>query len=87
LVPPGAPGPARGAELAGGVASTDLRDLSVGREDHEALLPRIWELRHNATAYDAAYFALAEALGATLLTADRKMAGVPGVTAKVEVID
>jgi predicted nucleic acid-binding protein len=43
-------------------------------------------LRHNLTAYDAAYVALAEALDAVLLTADRRLAGVPGLPAPVEVL-
>jgi len=44
------------------------------RLEHTPLLPRIWELRHNFTAYDAAYIALAELLGAELYTADRRLA-------------
>jgi len=63
-----------------------LGDLGVVRWDHEPLLPRVWELRHNLTAYDAAYAALAEALGAVLLTADRRLAGAPGVGALVEMV-
>jgi predicted nucleic acid-binding protein len=43
------------------------------------LLPRMVELAGNATVYDAAYLALAEALSVALLTADAKLAGVPGV--------
>lgn len=55
-------------------ALTDLADLSVERYPHDPLLARIWELRDNATAYDAAYLALAEALGAPLLTCDARLA-------------
>ena len=43
------------------------------------LLPRIVELAANATPYDAAYVALAERLDAPLLTADDKLARMPGV--------
>ena len=43
-----------------------------------AALGRVWQLRANVSAYDAAYIALAEALGARLVTADRRLAGVPG---------
>jgi predicted nucleic acid-binding protein len=47
------------------------------------LLPRVWQLRGNLTAYDASYIALAEALDCPLLTADRRLAGAPGVRATV----
>lgn len=55
-------------------ALTDLADLPAGRWPVEALLTRIWELRNNLSAYDATYVALAEALNATLLTADVRLA-------------
>jgi predicted nucleic acid-binding protein len=67
-------------------ALADFGDLQVIRYPHEIFLPRIWELRKNATAYDAAYLALAEALGAPLLTADQRLASTPGHTARVEVL-
>ena len=67
-------------------AVVDLIDLSIGRERHAPLLPRVWQLRDNATAYDASYLALAEALQATLVTADRKMTGVPGVEVTVALV-
>jgi predicted nucleic acid-binding protein len=51
-------------------ALEDLAHLPMERHRHDILLPRIWSLRANATAYDAAYIALAEALGAPLLTRD-----------------
>ena len=64
----------------------DLLDLDLARYPHEIFLRRIWDLRHNATAYDASYLSLAEALGAPLLTADSRLADVPGTEARVEVI-
>ena len=67
-------------------ALSDLADLSLTRYPHPPFVPRIWELRHNFTAYDAAYVALAEALGAPLLTADRALARAPGHSATVEII-
>jgi predicted nucleic acid-binding protein len=70
----------RGAE-----ALADLADLPLNRYPHFVLLPRIWELRHNLTAYDAAYLALAEALDAPLLTRDRALASVAG-SVRVEVL-
>lgn len=67
-------------------ALADLADLPLSRYPHTAFLARVWELRHNATAYDAAYLALAEALDAPLLTADARLASAPGHTAVVDVI-
>ena len=67
-------------------ALTDFLDLDIERWDHEVLARRIWALRHNLTAYDGAYIALAESLPAPLLTADRRLAGAPGNTATVDVI-
>ena len=67
-------------------ALDDLQDFSLRRYQHDVLLPRVWELRHNLTAYDAAYVALAEALGATLLTRDRRLAAASGHHARVELV-
>jgi predicted nucleic acid-binding protein len=55
-------------------ALQDLADLPATRYPSEPLLPRVWSLRSNFTAYDGTYLALAEALDATLVTADRKQA-------------
>jgi predicted nucleic acid-binding protein len=51
----------------------DLEALPVERYGHGPLLGRVWELRHNFTAYDAVYIALAEATGAMLYTCDEKL--------------
>jgi predicted nucleic acid-binding protein len=67
-------------------AIEDLQDLPITRYAHEPLLNRIWQLRTNATAYDAAYLALAEALDAVLLTRDKALARIPGVKVVVEVV-
>src|ERR1700722_7812451 len=66
-------------------ALDDLAAFRLRRWAHDALALRIWELRQNLTAYDAAYVALAEALGAPLLTRDRRLASAPGIRAPVEV--
>lgn len=67
-------------------ALTDLVDFPVSRYPHDILLPRVWELRDNLTAYDAIYVALAEALDAPLLTRDRQLASAPGHRARVEFV-
>lgn len=67
-------------------ALDDLADLDAERYPHEPFLPRIFALRGNLTAYDAAYVALAETLDATVLTFDRRLAGAPGHRARVDVL-
>jgi predicted nucleic acid-binding protein len=68
-------------------ALDDLVDFRLTRHAHLPFLDRIWKLRQNVTAYDAAYLALAEALDAPLLTCDRALARAPGHAARVELID
>ena len=60
----------------------DLLSLRVNRYPHFVFLPQIWRLRHNLSAYDAAYVVLAEQLGATLITRDARLASASarGVT-------
>jgi len=70
----------------GALALGVFRDFRIQRYPHHLFLPRIWELRFNATAYDAAYLALAESLGATLLTRDRRLVRVVGCVAQVEAV-
>jgi predicted nucleic acid-binding protein len=55
----------------------------IARHPHEPLLSRIWRLRNNLTAYDAAYVALAEGLGAVLVTRDERIAKARGHEAAV----
>jgi len=68
----------------GRAALADLADFPLRRYPHDFLLPRIWDLRNNLTAYDAAYVALAEALDAPLLTRDRRLAASAGHHARIE---
>jgi predicted nucleic acid-binding protein len=70
----------------GRLALADLADLPLRRYPHDFLLPRIWDLRNNLTAYDAAYVALAEALDTPLLTRDRRLAAAAGHRARVELV-
>ncbi len=65
-------------------ASEALRNMRATHYPHTALLPRMWELRENLTAYDAAYVALAETLDAPLITKDARLAHASGHRATVE---
>jgi len=65
-------------------AVDDYADMPLNRYPHGVLLPRIWDLRDNFTAYDASYIALAEALDSPLMTCDRAFAS-RGHKAKVMV--
>ena len=67
-------------------ALADWADFPVHKYAHDFLLPRVWELRHNLTAYDAVYVALAEALDAPLITRDRRLAAAAGHRARVELV-
>jgi predicted nucleic acid-binding protein len=68
------------------LALADLAELPLRRAPHLPLLSRCWELRHNLTPYDAAYVALAEALGVNLVTADRRLARAAGIRCAVDVL-
>ena len=61
--------------------------LALTRFPGDWLRPRMWSLRHNLSAYDATYVALAEMTGATaLLTTDTRLANAPGVTCPIELL-
>lgn len=74
------------AEMHGQTAISLLGRIPIRRHHHGPLLPRIWELRHNLTAYDAAYVALSEGMGATLVTRDARMRASSGHTATIELL-
>ena len=63
-----------------------LAEFPVTRYAHEPLLGRMWALRDNLTAYDAAYVALAEGLRAPFVTRDRRLSAVPGLATPVEIV-
>jgi predicted nucleic acid-binding protein len=68
------------------LALLDLADLPLERVAHHRLLERCWQLRENLTTYDASYVALAEVLNVVLVTADRRLAGAPGIHCTVDVL-
>jgi predicted nucleic acid-binding protein len=68
-------------------ARDDFADLAVARYDHVALADRTWELRHNLTAYDATFVALAELLDVPLVTCDAPLADAPGNRAVIELYE
>ncbi|MGH3666296.1 MAG: type II toxin-antitoxin system VapC family toxin [Egibacteraceae bacterium] len=68
------------------VALAHLAALPITRFPHAPFMDRAFDLRANATVYDALYVALAEALRAPLLTADAALRHLPGSTARVELL-
>jgi len=68
-------------------ARADFADLTIERFPHEPFAERIWELRHNLTAYDAAYVALSEELEVPLITCDAGPAGAPGIQTSIELFE
>ena len=70
----------------GRAALAILAALPLNRYPHGFLLPRIWDLRNNLTAYDAVYIALAETLQVPLITRDRRLAGAAGHRARIELV-
>jgi predicted nucleic acid-binding protein len=64
-------------------AHADLLDLAVNLWPYELLSTRVWQLRTNISSYDASYVALAEAIGADLITLDRRISRVPGIACSV----
>jgi predicted nucleic acid-binding protein len=74
----------------GDVAASEALDaymaFDLTRHAHTGMLSRIWDLRSAITSYDASYVALAEALGAPLLTCDAKLARAHGHSAKIQLV-
>ncbi len=71
----------------GSAAMEGFGRLMLTRYPADWLRPRMWALRHNISAYDATYVALAEMTGATaLLTTDARLASAPGLRCAVHVV-
>jgi predicted nucleic acid-binding protein len=69
-----------------GDAIAALPQLVVVQVGAAELVDRMWQLRHNLTACDAAYVAAAEALGCSLVTGDARLAKAAGVRCRVTVL-
>lgn len=71
--------------------ATEVKDailaMPIRRYAHTELATRMWELRHNLSAYDASYVALSEALDAPLVTSDSRLARAPGHRATIELFE
>jgi predicted nucleic acid-binding protein len=75
------------SEEQGAAALDGFAALRIRRYPAEWMRSRIWELRHNLSAYDATYVALAELTdAAALLTTDARLANAPGVRCAVQVL-
>ena len=73
-------------DTAASQAIADLRDWPGERVGHRLFLDRAWELRDDLRGSDATYLALAEALGATLLTADARLSRATGQGCPFDVV-
>ncbi|MCB0968850.1 MAG: type II toxin-antitoxin system VapC family toxin, partial [Ilumatobacter sp.] len=70
-------------DTAGSLAVADVGRLAVDLAPYQAIAERVWELRVNLTAYDAAYVATAELVGGRLVTLDERLARAPGIRCEV----
>jgi predicted nucleic acid-binding protein len=64
-----------------------LPDLELDVVDSADLVRRIWALRHNLSAYDAAYVAAAEQRGCPLVTTDARLARASGPRCEIRLVD
>jgi predicted nucleic acid-binding protein len=67
-------------------AVEDLAIWPAERYSHRPFLARVWELRENVRPWDGLYVVLAEALGATLLTTDARLAAASGPQCPIDVV-
>lgn len=67
-------------------ANLAFQSLPIELWPTEAIRHRLWDHGRNMSSYDAAYVALAEVVGATLLTCDARLASAPGVECPVTLV-
>ncbi len=72
------------SETRGSRAVNAMLSMRLTRYPHEPFVGRIWELKQNISAYDAAYIALAETLDAPLITTDKRLAQASAHEARIE---
>ncbi len=70
----------------GNEAVSAMAELAIEVVDPATVVERMWELRNNVTAYDAAYLAVAEAIDAPLVTGDARLARITGVKCTVRLV-
>lgn len=63
-----------------------LSSLVIDVVDIAPLLDRMWQLRANVSAHDAAYVAAAELLSCPLLTGDVRLAKASGVRCEIRLV-
>ncbi|MET8261789.1 type II toxin-antitoxin system VapC family toxin [Micromonospora sp. NPDC005553] len=73
--------PARAQEAVDALPSLVIDEVDVLR-----LLDRMWQLRSNVTAYDAAYVAAAELLACPLVTGDGRLAKANGIRCEIRLL-
>ncbi|MGH3905228.1 MAG: type II toxin-antitoxin system VapC family toxin [Pseudonocardiaceae bacterium] len=70
----------------GDEAVSAMTELAIEVVDPATVVERIWELRDNVTAYDAAYLVVAEAIDAPLVTGDARLTRIPGAKCTVQLV-
>ena len=75
------------SEADAALALQGLGSMPVELWPFDVLVDALWRHGHNLSSYDAAYVALAERLGAPLITGDARLARAPGIACRVEVYE